>query len=202
MCFRPSPIWGPKMLNAFSDRVLPDIEVHLVLQAGLEQRQHLSNTPILTDASDAVGTHTSSAGTHAPSKAPAEGSLDGAHSAGGRQEARPDGGSADTRDASTHGNNDDESDQGQSQQAIGMQGGGGFGAGGSQYTVQDFKENPKVCRCGCTCLARTYVGHLLYCQLKVGLLGTMCHPQSSPSETDLFLHSRQLAWSLTGLHFS
>ena len=118
--------------------------MHLGLQAGLEQRQHLSNTPILTDASDAVGTHTSSPGTHAPSRAPAEDSLDGSHSAGGRHEATPYEGSADTRNASTHGNNDDESDQGQSQQDIGLQGGGGFGAGGSQYTVQDFKKNPKV----------------------------------------------------------
>ena len=148
--------------------------MHLVLQASLEQRQHLSNTPILTDASDAVGTHTSSAGTHAPSKAPAEGSLVGSHSAGGRQEATPYGGSDGTRNASTHGNNDDESDQGRSQQDIGLQGGGGFGAGGSQYTVQDFKENPKVCRCVCTDLAGTCLGHPLPCMLKVGLLGNMC----------------------------
>ena len=144
-----------------------------MLQAGLESRQHLSNTPILTDASDAVGTHTSSAGTHVPSKAPAEGSLGGSHSAGGRQEATPNDGSADTRDASTHGNNGDESDQGQTQQDIGLRGGGGFGAGGSQYTVQDFKENPKVRRCGCTDLAGSCLGRL-YCKLKVGLPGSRC----------------------------
>eukprot|EP00891_Asterochloris_glomerata_P004170 jgi/Astpho2/4170/Aster-05137 len=95
------------------------------------------------EVSSPMGTHTSSAGTHAPSRAPAEDSLDGSHSAGGRHEATPYEGSADTRNASTHGNNDDESDQGQSQQDIGLQGGGGFGAGGSQYTVQDFKKNPK-----------------------------------------------------------
>ena len=154
-----------------------------MLQAGLEQRQHLSNTPILTDASDVVGTHTSSAGTHAPSQAPAEGSLGGSHSAGGRQEATPYEGSADARSASTHGNDGDDSDKGRSQQGIGLQGGGGFGAGGSQYTVQDFKDNPKVRCCNCTDLPGGNLSCLLDCKLEVGLLGIMWQPQ----ETILFL---------------